>query len=122
MLVVDDDPINQVVATAQLEELGHEVTVVGGGLEALERLHDATFDLVLMDCQMPDLDGFETTRALREREGEGRRTPVIALTANASIDISRRCAAAGMDGHLGKPTRLDALERAIERWLPRDAG
>jgi PAS domain S-box-containing protein len=114
ILLAEDNRINQVVATAMLKRLGHVVTVAGSGRQALEALAKEEFDLVLMDVQMPDMDGFEATAALRAREAEsGRHTPVIALTAHAMKGDRERCMAAGMDGHIPKPIQESELRREI---------
>ena len=116
ILLVEDNPLNQKVAVRMLESLGHAVTTAGDGREALGALAVRSFDLVLMDCQMPELDGFEATRELRRREGAGPRTPVVALTADATPGAREQCLAAGMDDYLVKPMRRDALASAVERW------
>jgi two-component system, sensor histidine kinase and response regulator len=109
--------VNQLVATGVLENLGYEVEVAGDGLAALETLEASRFDAVLMDCQMPVMDGFEATRALRAREGAGARTPVIAMTAGAFRDDRERCLQAGMDDHVAKPVTPSALSVVLRRWV-----
>jgi len=94
-----------------IRRLGHQVESAVDGLEAVERLERETFDLVLMDLQMPRLDGLEATRRIRARHGGD--MPVVALTANAFDEDRQACLDAGMDGHLTKPLRLDDLERAL---------
>ena len=101
-----------------LDKLGYQVKVVDGGERALELLGRERFDLVLMDCMMPGLDGIEVTRRIREGEGEDERVPVIAITANTAEDVQSRCMAAGMDDFLAKPIHLDALETLLRHWLP----
>ena len=118
ILVVDDDATNRMVILHLLESLGHVPVGVSGGNEALAALDEAIYDLVFMDCQMPELDGFETTRALRRQEREGRRLPVIALTANAVTGQRELCLDAGMDDFLTKPIRQRELSDILERWLP----
>ncbi|HTQ79750.1 MAG TPA: ATP-binding protein, partial [Thermoanaerobaculia bacterium] len=119
ILVVEDNPINQQVLVAQLKALGHEAQVAGDGLKALELLGRGAFDLILMDCQLPGLDGYETTRRLRRSESGGRRrTPVVAVTAHAMKGERERCLAAGMDDHLSKPFRLEQLAALLDRFLP----
>ena len=117
VLVVDDVAMNQVVAQALLQKLGHNVAVASSGQQALELLAANRFDLVLMDIQMPDMDGFETTRRIRSHETEHGQphVPVCALTALASPDDAARCHAAGMDCHLTKPVTKNALNAMIER-------
>jgi two-component system sensor histidine kinase/response regulator len=114
--------VNRTVAVSMLEKLGHEVDVAGDGQAALEALEYSSYDAVLMDCQMPRLDGYQATRELRRREGDGRRLPVIALTAHAMESDRRRCLAAGMDDYLSKPLRVEALRETLDRWLPPGPG
>ncbi len=118
VLVVEDNEINQIVAEGILESLGYTTVVAAHGLAALQLLAAQQFDAVLMDCQMPELDGYETTLALREREGPGRRTPVIAMTAGSGDDERERCAAAGMDDYVGKPFSPEELREVLQRWVP----
>ena len=117
ILLAEDNRVNQLVAKGMLERLGHEVIVAADGREALERLETTRFDLVLMDCQMPEMDGLEATAALRRREPEGERTLVIALTASAMHGDRERCLTAGMDDYLSKPLTRHALEQALQKWL-----
>ena len=117
VLVVDDNAINRTVAAALLQHLGLEVTLAEGGRAAVELALKQRFDLVLMDLQMPDLDGAEATRRLRAHEGSTRRTPVLALTASALPEELAACLAAGMDEALTKPIQLPELRRALSRWL-----
>ncbi|HTS87525.1 MAG TPA: ATP-binding protein [Gemmatimonadales bacterium] len=122
VLLVDDSPVNQKVALAMLRRLGCSVETATNGAEALERLSRSEFDLVLMDCQMPVMDGFAATRALRAREADtARRTPVVAMTAHAMQGDRERCLDAGMDDHLPKPVRRDTLEATVRRWIPNRA-
>ncbi|RME76135.1 MAG: response regulator [Planctomycetota bacterium] len=114
VLVAEDNPVNRKVAVRMLEKLGHRCDVAADGREALERLAAGRYDLVLMDCQMPGVDGFEATRRLRAREGDGPRTPVVAMTAHTGEEDRRRCLAAGMDGFLTKPLDAARLEAALE--------
>jgi signal transduction histidine kinase/CheY-like chemotaxis protein len=119
VLIAEDNVVNQKVALTILTKLGHRSEVVDNGLEALHALDRECFDLVLMDCQMPELDGFEATRALRAKEeGTGERVPVIALTANAMAGDRELCLEAGMDDYLAKPVHPDALDAMLERWRP----
>jgi DNA-binding response OmpR family regulator len=118
LLLAEDSPVNQKVATTLLQREGHTVVVAGNGREALALLDREPFDLVLMDVQMPEIGGFETTAALRERERGGRpRTPVIALTAHALKGDRERCLAAGMDGYLAKPLAREPLLAAIDALI-----
>ncbi len=116
VLVVEDNPVNRRVILAQLAQLGCPAVTADDGAAALELLKRERFDLVLMDCAMPVLDGYAATVELRRREGAGPRTPVIALTAGARPEDRQRCLDAGMDGHLAKPVSLDLLATALSRW------
>ena len=121
LLLVEDNAMNQLVATRVLGKLGYDVEVAGNGLEALEALARAEFDAVLMDCQMPEMDGYAATQELRRREGEARHTPVIAMTAAAMEGDREQCIAAGMDDYVTKPIRPETLREALERWIVPDA-
>jgi len=115
ILVAEDNPVNQQLAVRMLEKRGHSVVVVGNGREAVEKLERDRFNLVLMDVQMPELDGLEATAVIRSRErADGRRVPIIALTAHAMSGDKERCLAAGMDGYLSKPLRAHELVGAID--------
>jgi CheY-like chemotaxis protein/HPt (histidine-containing phosphotransfer) domain-containing protein len=115
ILVAEDNEQNRRLVLAILERAGIEAEVAHNGLEALNRLEEGRFDLVLMDCQMPVLDGFEATRRLRD-DPRFADLPVIALTANAMAGDRERCLAAGMNDHVPKPIDVDALLAAIRRW------
>ena len=115
VLVAEDNAVNQRVVRALLEKLGCTVTVAGNGRLAVERCSEADFDLVFMDCQMPELDGFEATRHIRKADP---RVPVLALTAGVMEGDRERCLEAGMNDFLSKPIRPEELERALRRWLP----
>jgi CheY-like chemotaxis protein len=120
VLVVEDNAVNQRLASRLLEKRGHRVTVMVNGREAVEALPNQTFDLVLMDLQMPEVDGFEATALIREREKEnGGHIPIIALTAHAMKGDMERCLAAGMDGYLSKPIRSQELDDLLEKYLAR---
>ncbi|MBL8860226.1 MAG: response regulator [Planctomycetes bacterium] len=119
VLVVEDNSVNQRVARHQLQKLGiKNVELAANGVEALAALARGKFDLVLMDCSMPEMDGFEATRQLRLREGANKRTPVIAMTANAMSGDRDRCLAAGMDDYLPKPASQAQIEAMLRVWLP----
>jgi CheY-like chemotaxis protein len=105
-------------ARRPLEKLGHTVTVAANGVEALAALDRARFELVLMDTQMPVMDGLEATQAVRARSNRRQRISIVALTANASTSDCDRCLAAGMDDYLAKPLNLPQLTAALSRWLP----
>jgi len=118
VLVAEDNPVNQKLAIRQLERLGIVADPVSNGAEAVEALDRIPYDLVLMDCQMPEMDGFEATRQIREREGHRKHTPVVALTANALQGDRERCLDAGMDDYLAKPVSENDLARVLQKWLP----
>jgi two-component system, sensor histidine kinase and response regulator len=122
VLVAEDNPVNQLLATRLLEKRGHRVALAANGREALEALEKETYDLVLMDMQMPDMDGFEATATIRQKEkqqGGGVHQPVVALTAYAMKDDQERCLAAGVDGYLTKPIQADALNAMLETYVAR---
>jgi signal transduction histidine kinase/CheY-like chemotaxis protein/HPt (histidine-containing phosphotransfer) domain-containing protein len=120
ILVADDHTVNQELASLLLHKLGHEVEVVPNGKAALETLQKRPFALILMDCQMPDMDGYATTKAIRAWEGEQHHTPIIAVTANAMSGDREKCLAAGMDDYLTKPIKPDKLRDMLHRWLPQE--
>jgi PAS domain S-box-containing protein len=119
VLLVEDNPVNERIAVAMLKKLSLQVSVAHDGGEALRFLAQRPVDLVLMDCQMPEVDGFEATRRLRAGEaGEAARAlPVVALTANAMADDVRQCLEAGMNAHLSKPFTLQVMREAVQAWL-----
>jgi signal transduction histidine kinase/CheY-like chemotaxis protein len=118
VLLVEDSPVNQAVAEGMLQLLGADVELASDGSQALAALAEAAYDLVLMDCMMPGMDGYAATRELRRRErASGRRTPVVALTANAMSGDRERCLDAGMDDYLSKPFRQEELRQLLGRWL-----
>jgi CheY-like chemotaxis protein len=121
VLLAEDNLVNQKLAAALLARLGIVVTVVANGREALESLRRESVDLVLMDCEMPELDGYEATRALRAGAAgeEMANVPVIALTANAVAGDRERCLAAGMNDYLSKPFKAEAFRRMLEQHARR---
>jgi len=120
VLVVDDNAVNLMMTRRMLESLGHIVACASNGREALERLAEVPFDVIFMDCSMPEMDGYEATEAIRGLTDDRAYTPVIALTANALDGDRERCLAAGMDDFVTKPVRLSELAAAISRY-PRSA-
>jgi CheY-like chemotaxis protein len=117
ILLAEDNPVNQKVALGMLRRLGLEADVVANGRAAVERATAEPYDLILMDVQMPEMDGFEATRALRRDPPPGARIPIIAMTANAMSGDRERCLEAGMDDYLAKPVKIDQLRTMIERWM-----
>ena len=117
VLLVEDNAINQRVARRFLERLGCEVRVVGDGLQAVETYQQDSFDFILMDMQMPVMDGLEATHRIREFEGGRRRTPIVALTANAMMGTLERCLEAGMDDYLTKPLDISRLQDMLDRFI-----
>lgn len=118
ILVAEDNLVNQQVAREILQGFGCTVEVAADGLEAARMQREERYDLVLMDCQMPNMDGYESTRKIREEEGGERHTPIIAMTAHAMKGDRERCLAAGMDDYVSKPVSPDALHAVVCRWLP----
>jgi PAS domain S-box-containing protein len=119
ILVVEDNEVNQRVAAAQLRELGFDTEIAGNGAAALEALRHRRFDLILMDCQMPDMDGYEVTAAIRRMERPLERIPIVAMTAHALQGEREKCLAAGMDDYLAKPVSEEELTSTLARWLSR---
>jgi CheY-like chemotaxis protein/HPt (histidine-containing phosphotransfer) domain-containing protein len=117
VLVVEDTPVNQAVAAHMLKKCGYQAEIAENGRKALEALSKRPYVAVLMDCQMPELDGYETTREIRRSEQGGSRTPIIAMTANSMQGERERCLAAGMDDYLTKPLRFRPLKGALARWV-----
>jgi two-component system, sensor histidine kinase and response regulator len=115
ILLAEDNVVNQLLATRLLERQGQDVVTVGSGRAALERLKRETFDLILMDVQMQEMDGFEATAVIRkEEESTGKHLPIVAMTAHAMEGDRARCLAAGMDGYIAKPIHAKDLIDAIE--------
>ena len=120
LLLAEDNPVNRSMVVRMLGKRGHEVLAVENGREVLSALETGTFDLILMDVQMPELDGFETTAAIREKEsGTNRHIPIVALTAHAMKGDQERCLAAGMDGYASKPIQTRELMKVIEDLVSR---
>jgi CheY-like chemotaxis protein len=116
VLLAEDNLVNQTLGLRMLERLGCSVDVVSNGREAVAAVARAEYALVFMDCQMPEMDGFEATAAIRQAETGVRRVPIIALTASAMQGDREACLAAGMDDYLSKPLGLRDLERMLRRW------
>jgi CheY-like chemotaxis protein len=116
ILVVEDNTTNQMVATGLLVKLGYQPEVVCNGRQAVDAVRRNRYDAVLMDCNMPVMDGYEATLAIRVEEGDGRRVPIIAMTAGAMVGDRDRCLTVGMDDYVAKPVKLADLDRALSRW------
>jgi len=113
---VEDNPVNQKVAGVMLDRLGYEVNLATNGLEAVEMASRTRYEAILMDIQMPEMDGFAATREIRGTETS--RTPIIAMTAGAMAEDEDRCREAGMDDYITKPVSLDTLASVLARWAP----
>jgi PAS domain S-box-containing protein len=120
VLVAEDNLMNQKVAVRLLEKVGYQADVVNNGRLAVEAVRSHQYELVLMDCQMPEMDGFEATAEIRRFEGKDRHTIIFALTANAMMGDRERCLDAGMDDYLSKPFDLAALQSAVDTWMTKD--
>ena len=118
VLLAEDNPVNQEVGQGILEKLGCEVVLAGDGRKAVTLIRETEIDLVLMDCHMPGLDGFEAARRIRAQENGARRVPIVALTADVQKETRGRCLTAGMDDHLGKPFTQQQLHDVLKKWLP----
>ena len=120
VLLVEDNPVNQALTRRLLEKLNCEVATANNGVQASRLWQSRAFDLILMDCVMPEMDGFEATRQLRQWEKDNGRSPapVVALTANASEDDEEQCHAAGMNSFIAKPVKMDMLKAVLEQYCP----
>jgi len=117
ILVVEDNVVNQKVAIGQLRHLGYEAEVVGSGAEAIDAIRRRSYDLILLDCQMPDIDGYDVARSIRMMGSETRRIPIVAMTAHVMEGEREKCLAAGMDDYLAKPVSTQRLSTVLVRWL-----
>ena len=122
ILLAEDNVVNQRVALKLLERLGYRADVASNGFEVLEALARQPYDLILMDVQMPEMDGLEATRAIGARWALGERPRIVAMTANAMAGDREMCLAAGMDDYITKPIRVDALVEALMLAQPRNGG
>jgi osomolarity two-component system sensor histidine kinase NIK1 len=117
ILLVEDNLVNQKLAARLLEKAGHAVTIAANGKEAIEQIACRQFDLVLMDVQMPEMDGLEATQTIRRQETGGRRLPIVALTAHAMVGDREKCLEAGMDAYVTKPVQTQVLFAAMAEVL-----
>ena len=118
VLVAEDNIVNQKVAARILEKLGARPDLAANGREAVEMFGLLPYDLIFMDCQMPEMDGYAATREIRRREGPNQHVPIVAMTAEALAGCREQCLAAGMDDHLAKPVKLECLVEALQKWVP----
>ena len=118
ILIAEDNLINQKVIERMVQKLGYRADLVANGREALDAVTRAPYGLIFMDCQMPEMDGFEACREIRSRDLPTSRIPIIAITANAMKGDRERCLAAGMDDYVSKPFKQDDLRSVIEKWIP----
>jgi CheY-like chemotaxis protein len=116
VLLAEDNIVNQKVAMKMLSTIGCQVDVVANGIEAAAAVKEGDYDIVFMDCQMPELDGYGATREIRSGEAGRMRIPVVAMTANAMQGDREKCIAAGMDDYVSKPVNREELEAVVSKW------
>jgi CheY-like chemotaxis protein len=120
VLVAEDNPVNQKLAIRMLEKFNLVVDVAANGREVIDTLEKAAFDLIFMDCQMPEMDGYEATAAIRQAEREsGKHLAIVAMTANAMQGDREKCLSAGMDDYITKPIRREAIQEMLQKWTPK---
>jgi CheY-like chemotaxis protein len=117
ILLAEDNVVNRTVALIQLKKLGHQADTAQTGREAVTAHAKQAYALILMDCEMPDMDGFEATREIRRAEGSTRRTPIVAMTASVRPEDRQKCVDAGMDDFITKPVNNEVLRSTLDRWL-----
>jgi len=117
VLVAEDNIVNQRVAARILEKLGMRPDLAADGREAVEMFSLLPYDLIFMDCQMPEMDGYTATREIRRREGPDVHVPIVAMTAEVLAGCREQCLAAGMDDHIGKPMKMEFLFEALRKWI-----
>ena len=117
ILLAEDNPINQKVAVSIFEKIGYRVDVASNGAEVLDMLKQRSYDAVFMDCQMPEMDGYEATAAIRQQEGTDRHTIIIAMTAHTMQGDREKCLQAGMDDYIPKPIKRDNVREILHRWI-----
>ncbi len=122
LLVAEDNTVNQRLAVAMLAKIGYRADVAANGAEALAAISEVPYGAVLMDCQMPEMDGYQATAAIRARENGSSHIPIIAMTAGAMTGDRERCLAAGMDDYIPKPVKVDELDAVLKRWVPEPPG
>ncbi|MGI8742929.1 MAG: response regulator [Bryobacteraceae bacterium] len=121
ILIAEDNLINQKVIERMVQKLGYRANLVANGRAAIEALSQSAYGLVFMDCQMPEMDGFEACREIRKRESGVSHIPIVAITANAMKGDRERCLEAGMDDYVSKPFKQDDLKNVIQKWIPVEA-
>ncbi len=122
VLVVEDNPVNQRMAVRMLEKMGCRVDVAANGAEALKKAAQSLYDLIFMDCQMPEMDGYEATAEIRRCEGHSKHTLIIAMTAHTMQGDREKCLQAGMDDFLPKPVKKETLSEILQKWAARPVG